>query len=93
MKVKLRYTDCLNDEKNVFRVLIDNHIVILKTEHGVGLFPNVTIRIKNYDDLNKLLYELNSQCVYGVTPVKVIPDSKIASVIKKIFKKIRGEKR
>lgn len=71
LKVVLKYTDCLQDGRNVFRVLASNNVEILKTKMGLSIYPKITIRIDDYDKLNKILYDLNRACNYEVQIVKV----------------------
>ena len=70
LKVVLRYTDCLQDGRNVFRILADNNAKILKTRKGFSIHPKITIVVKDYNELNLLISELNCNCSYEVRVVK-----------------------
>lgn len=73
LKVVLRYTDCLQDGKNVFSVLAEQNIRILKTKTPcLSIYPRVTILIEDYQELNKLLCNLNCRCDYEVRVVKTV---------------------
>ena len=52
----LKYTDCLQDGRNVFRVLANRNVEILKTKQGCSIYPQITIRISNQNELSQLLY-------------------------------------
>lgn len=67
MKAVLKYERNSSDTKIIFSILAKKKIKIIKTSD----FAEVTIYIKNYDDLNKLVAELNSETVYGVVVKKV----------------------
>lgn len=71
MKVTLRYTDCLQDGRNVFSVLGRRNIKILKTRRGFSIYPKITVVVKTYTELNELLNDLNRTCEYEVSVVKV----------------------
>lgn len=71
MRAVLRYTDCLEDGKNVFRVLAENDIEILGTkQRDYSIYPEITILIANRQELNGLLDKLNRRCTYEVRLVK-----------------------
>ena len=70
LKAVLRYTDCLQDGRNVFGILAENKIKILKTTSFLD-HPRITICVDDYDQLNKLLFKLNANCQYEVRVVKV----------------------
>lgn len=71
LKVVLRYTDCLQDGKNVFSVLAEQNIRILKTKQpSFSIYPKVTILVENSQELNKLIGKLNHRCTYEVSIVK-----------------------
>ena len=70
LKVVLRYTDCLQDGRNVFRILADNNAKILKTRKGFSIYPKITIVVKDYNELNFLISELNHNCFYEIRVVK-----------------------
>ena len=67
MKAVLKYERNSRDTKTIFSILAKKKIKIIKTSD----FGEVTIYIKNYDDLNKLVAELNSETAYGVVVKKV----------------------
>ena len=71
LKVVLKYTDCLQDGRVVFGVLAAHKVEILHTRSFLTMYPRVTIRIKDYDELNDILYDLNKQSSYEVRIVKV----------------------
>lgn len=71
LRVVLKYTDCLQDGRNVFSVLAAHKVEILHTWSFLTMYPRVTIRIKDYDKLNDVLYDLNKQSSYEVRVVKV----------------------
>ena len=71
LRVVLKYTDCLQDGRNVFRILALHNVEILHTWSFLTMYPRVTIRIKDYDKLNDILYDLNKQSSYEVRVVKV----------------------
>ena len=86
MKVVLKYTDCLQDGRKVFYVLGNSNAEILKTKQiGPTIYPKVTIRIKDNNELRQLLSELNNMCTYEVRVVKVKSESGIIERIKRIF--------
>ena len=80
----LRYTDCLHDGRDVFSVLANRNVEILKTKQGISIYPEVTIKVKDREELNSLLYDLNKHSTHGVRLVKTKPDS-IFSAIKRLF--------
>ena len=68
----LKYTDCMNDGKNVFGILSKNNVIILKTKRKqFDIYPEIKIKIKDTFELNKLLYELNEVSIYGVNLMKI----------------------
>ena len=71
LRVVLKYTDCLQDGRNIFRILALHNVEILHTWSFLTMYPRVTIRIKDYDKLNDILYDLNKQSSYEVRVVKV----------------------
>ena len=86
MKVILQYTDCMCDDKNVFRVLALNNIEIIKTKQGqYSIYPLVTIRVKDTDTLNRILEQLNEKTVYGVRIVKMKSDKSFIERLKMLF--------
>lgn len=86
MKAVLRYTDCLLDYKNVFRVLAEHDAKVLKTKlKPYSTYPEVTIRIEDINELNKLVHALNSKTTYGVVVVKVKSEAGLLERIKRIW--------
>lgn len=71
MKAVLKYTDCLHDGKRVSSVLYENNIQILRIRQGKSIYPQVTIHVNDYNELNMLIQKLNDVCLYGVEVVKV----------------------
>lgn len=71
MKVTLRYTDCLDDGKNVFLILAKRNVKILGTRRGFSMYPKITIIVAGDAELNELLADLNRSCRYEVSVVKV----------------------
>ena len=59
MKATLKYTNCLNDGRRVFSVLSRNDVQILRTKSGKPIYPQLTIRVGSYDELNLLVQILN----------------------------------
>lgn len=87
MRATLRYTDCLQDGRQVFYVLAKRNVKILKTKQkDVAIHPEVTIYIKSNEELNQLLSNLNYNCRYEVSVVKVYPYDNFFDFIKNIFK-------
>lgn len=87
MKAVIKYTDCLQDGKNVFNTLAIRNVEILKTRQGSSIYPQITIHIKDNDELNQLISALNRNCIYEVRVVKVKPDRNIIDSLRKIFKR------
>lgn len=71
LRVTLRYTDCLQDGRNVFGILANHNVEILGTWTFLVYHPRVTIRVKNHNELNNLLCDLNNHCSYEVGVLKV----------------------
>lgn len=67
MKAVLKYERSCRDTKIIFSILAKKKIKIIKTSD----FGEIAIHIKNYDDLNKLVEELNSETTDGVVVKKV----------------------
>lgn len=86
LKVVLKYTDCLQDGRNVFEILTRNNVEILKTRQIFICDPKIVIRIKNYDKLNMIVSELNQICRYEVRIVSVKQDKCFRDFIRKLFK-------
>ena len=85
MKAVLQYTNGLQDGKNVFRILANNNIEVLKTKYSTSLNPKIIIRIEGYGKLMNLVYELNKGSIYGVRVVRTIPRVSILGLIKEFF--------
>ena len=83
MKAVLKYRDNCDDKRLVYGILATNGIHIIKEKTGMGVYPKVTIRIKDYDELNQLVRELNEKSYYGVAVIKVFEKS----FIEKLFGK------
>ena len=71
LRAVLKYTNCSQDGRKVFRILASHKVEILHTWSFLTMYPRVTIRIKDYDELNDILYDLNKQSSYEVRVVKV----------------------
>ena len=71
LKVKLRYTDCLQDGKIVFSILASNRVAILKTKHYFFTTKVIiTCLFNDFQTLQDTLYELNKQFLYEVAVTK-----------------------
>ena len=70
IKAVLRYTDCLQDGRKVYSVLTNNKIPIVGTKQGWSMYPRITVLLKDYDQLNNVLYALNHTCTYEVRLIK-----------------------
>ena len=68
LKVVLQYTSPLYDGNTVFRILASHGVTILKTKGNYN--PKVTIIVKDYPALNRLLHDLNRACDYEVRVMK-----------------------
>ena len=72
LKVVLKYTDNLQDGKNVIRTLTENKILILKTCSPIfSINPRITVLFKDYNELQSVLHQLNCNCSYEVVPIKI----------------------
>ena len=78
MIVVLKYNDFAADGKNVFRILADRNIKILKTKQKADN-PVVTIEVNDQNELNQLLSDLNTNCIFEVSIVQISSDRKIYS--------------
>lgn len=85
MKAVLKYTDCLQDGRNVFNTLAIKNVEILKTRQGCPIYPRITIRINDMNELNQLVSALNRNCNYEVRVVKVKSEEGLLNKIKRIF--------
>ncbi len=85
MKAILKYTDCLQDGRNVFNTLAIKNVEILRTKSGLSIYPKITIRIKDHEKLNELISALNRICKYEVRVVKVMNEDNIIKRIRNIF--------
>ena len=83
MKAVLQYIDVLNDKRRFHAILAINNIRIIKEKRGPSIYPKVTISVKDYDELNQLIIELNEKSYYGVSVIKVFEKS----FIEKLFGK------
>ena len=71
LKVVLQYTNCLQDGRNVFNILANYGVAILKTQsRSWSIFPRITIVVRDYKELNDLVCVLNRNCNYEVRVVK-----------------------
>lgn len=74
----LKYTDCLSDGKNVFRILANRNIEVLKTKQkAYNIYPQITIRINDQNELSQLLSDLNRNCTYEVRLVEVKTERRV----------------
>lgn len=85
MRATLRYTDCLEDGKNVFSILSNKGIEILKTKRGLSIYPQITVKIKDNKELNQLLLNLNNNCRYEVSVVRVNQYDSFIDFLKSVF--------
>ena len=71
MRAILRYTECLQDGKNIFRVLARQNVDILRTKQKYfSIYPEITVLVSSRQELNKILDELNQHCTYEVQLVE-----------------------
>lgn len=71
IKATLRYTDCLQDGREVFQILTRHQVIILKTRTPIfAIFPKIVALFKDYNELQDVLYQLNNNCKYEVRLVK-----------------------
>ncbi len=72
VKAVLQYTDCLQDGKTFFSVLSNHTVIILKSKSSLcSTAVKVTVIMRDYLELHKLIGQLNRQCTYEVRVVKV----------------------
>ena len=77
----LKYTDCLENGNNVFKILANRNIEVLKTKQkSFSIYPQITIRINDQNELSQLLSDLNRNCAYEVRLVKIKSERRIKSV-------------
>jgi hypothetical protein len=80
LKVTLQYQDSYGagDGKKVFMILTRNKIPIMKTKDFISKV-RLTALFKDYDEVQTVLYQLNSNCSYEVRLVnyKKIKDKKV----------------
>lgn len=87
MKAILQYTDL--DDKHVFGVLSKNNVEIIKTKQKeFSIYPQITIRIKDIDTLNKILEQLNRESVYGIRLIRTKSEQTFCERIKRFLNKI-----
>ena len=72
IKATLKYTNCLADGKNVFRVLVDNGVEIVATKPPLfcSICPRVIVLFNNTKHMYDTLYNLNRMCIYEVALVR-----------------------
>lgn len=72
LKVVLKYTDCLQDGKNVFSVLGRNKIPVIKSKRC--FFDGTDVKLwclfANMNTFSSVLQQLNQECSYEVSVVK-----------------------
>lgn len=85
MKAILRYVDYAEDGRIFFSVLSEHNVEILRTKYDASIYPKVTIRIKNNNELMELLHDLNYKCFHEVSVVKIKTEAGIIERIKRIF--------
>lgn len=63
----IKYTDCMNDTNIVFGVLSQLNVNIVKTDNKkYTIYHNITLYVKNTEEINKILSVLNNKTTYGV---------------------------
>ena len=90
MKAVLEYADgtFATDRKNVFSILAKYDIEILKTKKGqcsIYYTSRTTIRIKDNNELNKLITNLNDISTFGVSVINVKSECSLLERIKRFF--------
>jgi hypothetical protein len=68
LRAVLQYNDYMQEGRNVFRILANNSVAIIKTSRGDK--PKITIIVKDYHHLNDLVRNLNRDCTFEVRVVK-----------------------
>jgi|GEM_PF-1906152 len=82
----LQYTECLQDGRNVYRVLAKNNAEIVKTVRKFGsIYPKIVIRIEDINELNDLLEQLNDFSIYGVRMLKIKSERTISERLRRFF--------
>lgn len=77
--------DYAEDGRIFFSVLSEHNVEILRTKYDASIYPKVTIRIKNNNELMELLHDLNYKCFHEVSVVKIKTEAGIIERIKRIF--------
>jgi hypothetical protein len=70
IKATLRYTNCLQDGRNVFAVLAGYNIPILKSSRGDSMYPKIVALFNDQTELSTVLGSLQKHCSYEVRLVK-----------------------
>lgn len=82
----LQYTECLQDGRNVYRVLAKNNAEIVKTVRKFGsIYPKIVIRIEDINELNDLLEQLNDFSIYGVRMLKIKSERTISERLRRFL--------
>ena len=61
IKAYIQYTDYMDDCRIVHTILAQNNIMIKEEKEGFPLHPVITIIMDTFEDLNNLLFVLNSK--------------------------------
>lgn len=82
----LQYTECLQDGRNVYRILAKNNAEIVKTVRKCGsIYPKIVIRVEDINELNDLLEQLNDFSIYGVRMLKIKSERTISERLRRFF--------
>ena len=82
----LQYTECLQDGRNVYRILAKNNADIVKPVRKFGsIYPKIVIRVEDINELNDLLEQLNDFSIYGVRMLKIKSERTISERLRKFF--------
>ena len=82
----LQYTECLQDGRNVYRILAKNNAEIVKTVRKFGsIYPKIVIRVEDINELNDLLEQLNDFSIYGVRMLKIKSERTISERLRSFF--------
>jgi len=82
----LQYTECLQDGRNVYRILAKNNAEIVKTVCKFGsIYPKIVIRVEDIKELNDLLEQLNDFSIYGVRLLKIKSERTISERLRRFF--------